>query len=102
MMCQDDHPPFPGFSLTLKKCHKMTHEQHHKSISGGGFHVCGLYYEGGERLNTNVRAYCVASFEEGAPQDAGQLAIPDLPEGMYWREMSAGGQHTCGLDSDRM
>lgn len=76
--------------------------QHHKSISGGGFHVCGLYYEGGVKRNANVKAYCVASFEDGAPQDAGQLAIPELPEGKYWREMSAGGQHTCGIDTDRM
>ncbi|CAN0345860.1 unnamed protein product [Ectocarpus sp. 6 AP-2014] len=77
-------------------------DEYHLSISGGGFHVCGLYYEGGEKLNTNVRAYCVASFDDGAEQDAGQLNIPDLPDGKYWREMSAGGQHTCGIDTDRM
>lgn len=76
--------------------------QYHKSISAGGFHVCGLYYEGGNKGRENVRAYCVASFEDGAEQDVGQLAIPDLPEGQYWRQMSAGGQHTCGMDTDRM
>ncbi|CAM9869612.1 unnamed protein product [Pylaiella littoralis] len=77
-------------------------DKYHKSISGGGFHVCGLYYEDGkERSNKNVIPYCVASFEAGAEQDMGQLAIPDLEEGRYWREMSAGGQHTCGIDTDR-
>ncbi|CAN0246204.1 unnamed protein product, partial [Ectocarpus sp. 13 AM-2016] len=25
-------------------------DEDHMSISGGGFHVCGLYYEGGEKL----------------------------------------------------
>ncbi|CAN0564336.1 unnamed protein product, partial [Laminaria digitata] len=74
--------------------------QNHLSISGGGFHVCGLYYDGPE-LRVNVKAYCVASFEDGAGQDAGQLAIPDLGGG-FWREMSAGGQHSCGIDNDRM
>ena len=60
-----------------------------------------LYYEGEEERRVNVKAYCVASFEDGAPQDAGQLDIPDLG-GKFWRRMSAGGQHSCGIDRDRM
>lgn len=63
--------------------------------------MCGLYYDGEER-RVNVEAYCVGSFEAGDDQDAGQLKIPGLGRGKVWREMSAGGQHSCGIDNDRM
>lgn len=91
----------PTESPSLEALEGKIPDENHESISGGGFHVCGLYYEGEER-RSNVKAYCVASFEDGAPQDAGQLDIPLLDEGVYWREINAGGQHSCGIDSNRM
>ena len=89
------HPSYPSPNVPSRL------RQNHLSISGGGFHACGLYYDGKKR-ESNVKAYCVGLFDEDADQDFDQLDIPDLGEGMYWREMSAGGAHSCGIDNDRM